>query len=57
MEEDGTVREDIKLPEYPDNFAREIQTAFDSGKNYSVVVMSAMGHDQIIDLKEDSEKK
>jgi translation initiation factor 5A len=55
MDEEGNVREDVKLPDYPDTFSREIQAAFESGKSYSVSVMSAMGHDQIIALKEDSE--
>ena len=57
MDEDANVREDVKLPEWPDNFAREIQTAFATGKSYSIVLMSAMGHDQIVALKEDLEKE
>mmetsp|Transcript_11104 Transcript_11104/g.10039 ORF Transcript_11104/g.10039 Transcript_11104/m.10039 type:complete len:162 (+) Transcript_11104:135-620(+) len=57
MGEDGAVREDVKLPDYPDNFAREIEQAFESGKSLSVTVLSAMGHDQIIALKEDTEAK
>lgn len=57
MDEDGAVREDIKLPEWPDNFAREIIQAFETGKNYSVTLMSAMGHDQIMAIKEDVEGK
>lgn len=57
MDEEGNIREDVKLPEWPDNFAREIQTNFETGKPYSVVVMSAMGHDQIVSIKEDTEKE
>lgn len=53
MDSDGNVREDITLPSYPDNFGREIKAAFESEKNYSVVVLSAMGHDQIVSYKED----
>lgn len=45
----------MKLPDFPDNFAREIRAAFDSGKTYAVSVLSAMGHDQIISLKEEAE--
>lgn len=54
MGEDGSCREDVKLPDYPDNFAREIQAAFDTGKPHAVSVLSAMGHDQIIALKEET---
>lgn len=57
MDEEANVREDVKLPEWPDNFAREIKTLFETGKNYSVVLMSAMGHDQIMSIKEDLEKE
>ena len=56
MDEEGNCREDVKLPDYPDNFAREIKGMFESGKSCSVVVVSAMGHDQIISIKEDAEK-
>jgi len=55
MDEEGNCREDVKLPDYPDNFAREIQQAFEGGKSLIVSVMSAMGHDQIIAMKEESE--
>jgi translation elongation factor IF5A len=55
MDEDGNVREDVKLPPFPDNFAREIRQKFaDAGdKTYAVQVLSAMGHDQIIAIKEE----
>lgn len=56
MDDEGNCREDVKLPDYPDNFAREIETAFADGKQISVVVLSAMGHDQIVSMKEDAEK-
>lgn len=57
MFEDGTVREDVRLPEWPDNFGREIKTAFEEGKNLSVTVISAMNHDQIVQMKEAQETK
>ena len=57
MDENGSLREDVKLPDYPDNFAREIKAAFETGGAYSVTVVSAMGHDQIVALKEELEKK
>eukprot|EP01038_Epipyxis_sp_PR26KG_P006271 gene6271-8636_t len=57
MDEDANCREDVQLPDYPDNFAREIRTEFETGKSLAVIVLSAMGHDQIISLKEEQEKK
>ena len=30
MDDEGNCREDVKLPDYPDNYAREIKTAFES---------------------------
>mmetsp|Transcript_30653 Transcript_30653/g.31191 ORF Transcript_30653/g.31191 Transcript_30653/m.31191 type:complete len:162 (-) Transcript_30653:124-609(-) len=57
MYEDGTVREDIKLPSYPDNFGREIKMAFESGKSLMVCVFSACGIDQITSYKEEAEGK
>jgi uncharacterized protein YfdQ (DUF2303 family) len=57
MDEDGNLREDVRLPEWPENFAREIQAAFESGKPQSVTLVSAMGHDQIITIKEEQEAK
>jgi translation initiation factor 5A len=56
MSDDGNVREDVKLPEFPDNFAREIQASFEAGKSLVVSVLNAMGHDQIIAMKEDVEQ-
>ena len=55
MDDEGNCREDVKLPDFPDNFAREIKAAFESGKPYAVSVLSAMGHDQIIAIKEEAE--
>lgn len=54
MDDDGNCREDVKLPDYPDNFGREIQHAFDAGKPLTLSVLSAMGHDQVIAMKEDA---
>ena len=54
MDDDGNCREDVKLPDFPDNFGREIQTAFDAGKPLTLSVLSAMGHDQVIAMKEDA---
>jgi translation initiation factor 5A len=56
MDDEGNCREDVKLPDYPDNFAREIKQLFEGGKPCTATVLSAMGHDQIVAIKEDAEK-
>ena len=59
MDENGETREDIKLPTYPDNFAREIRTTFENAgdKTFAVTVLSAMNHDQVIAIKEEKATK
>ena len=55
MTAEGDMREDIKLPEYPDGYARELKGLFEEGKSLIVIVLSAMGHDQIMAHKEDTD--
>jgi translation initiation factor 5A len=55
MDEEGNCREDIKLPDIPEGFARTIRQNFESGKSYSVVLLSSMKHEQIMSIKEDVE--
>jgi translation initiation factor 5A len=55
MDTEGNVREDVRLPEYPDNYARQLQNEFAEGKSLIVTVLSAMAHDQIMSHKEDVE--
>uniref|UniRef100_A0A7S0QA61 Eukaryotic translation initiation factor 5A n=1 Tax=Coccolithus braarudii TaxID=221442 RepID=A0A7S0QA61_9EUKA len=57
MDEEGNIREDVKLPEWPDNFAREIKALFESGKPQQVTVHNAMGKDQVTAIKEEQEIK
>lgn len=61
MDEEGETKEDLKLPEQPDNYARELKIAFekasDEGKGLSVSVMTAMGHEQVMSHKELAEGK
>mmetsp|Transcript_20024 Transcript_20024/g.14511 ORF Transcript_20024/g.14511 Transcript_20024/m.14511 type:complete len:160 (+) Transcript_20024:34-513(+) len=52
--ETSETREDIKLPDVPEGFAREIRAAFDEGKALIVSVLSAMDHEQIIAFKEEA---
>jgi translation initiation factor 5A len=54
MDEEGNTRADIKLPDVPDNFGREIREAFEAGKTLVVSVLAAMGHEQIIAMKEEA---
>ena len=54
LTEDGSTREDIKLPEIPEGFSRQIKDLFHEGKSLQISVMSAMGHEQIIAIKEDA---
>ena len=56
MDESGSTRDDVKLPPFPESMAREIQAAFDDGKTLLCTVMSAMGTEQIISWKEETEK-
>jgi len=57
MHDSGDTREDVMLPDYPDNFGRDIRAAFEAGRNLNVSVLSAMGHDQIIEMKDEAEEK
>ena len=61
MDEDGETKEDLKLPENPENYARELTQAFEAaseaGKGISVSVCSAMGHEQVMSHKELAEGK
>ena len=56
MDEEGNTKEDLKLPESPENYARELKIAFekasDEGKGLNVSVLTAMGHEQVMSHKE-----
>ena len=53
MDENGEMREDLELPEFPENYARELRDAFES-KQLLVTVLKACGKEQIVSHKEDS---
>ena len=57
MDDEGNMREDIKLPETPEGFSREIRTKFEGGKSYTVIVLGSMNHEQIMSIKEEQEGK
>ena len=54
LDDDGETREDIKLPDYPEDYCRIIQKEFDDGKQLIVTVLKACGHEQIMAHKVDS---
>ena len=47
--------EDIKLPDYPENYAKELKEAFDTGDQLIVSVLKACGKEQIMSHKKDIE--
>ena len=51
LDENGETRDDLKLPEYPDNYAEELKVEFDK-KELLVTVLKACGQEQIISHKE-----
>ena len=50
MTADGTAKDDVRLPDDP--LGKEIQDAFDDGKDLLVTIVSAMGEEQAISWKE-----
>lgn len=39
MDEEGNCREDIKLPDIPEGFARQIRQFFESGKKLKKIIL------------------
>ncbi|KAJ0410394.1 hypothetical protein P43SY_002726 [Pythium insidiosum] len=54
MDDSGETREDVKLPDFPDNFGAEIRADFENGKQLVLTVLKACGIEQIISKKEDT---
>ena len=50
MTMDGTAKDDVKVPDT--DLGKEIQSAFDEGKDLLVTIVSAMGEEQAISYKE-----
>ena len=50
MTQDGTAKDDVKLPD--SELGKQIQTDFDDGKDLLVTIVSAMGEEQAISFKE-----
>lgn len=54
MTADGTAKDDVKVPD--SDLGKEIQTAFDDGKDILVSILTAMGEEQAISWKESPSK-
>jgi translation initiation factor 5A len=55
MTEGGETKDDLKLPDFPEGFAGEIQAKFDQGLSLVVTVLKAVGQEQVIAVKEDGQ--
>lgn len=54
MDTNGDTREDLSLPDYPDNYANELREEFEK-KQLVVTVLKACGKEQVMSHKEDQE--
>lgn len=50
MTNDGTAKDDVRVPE--GDLGKQIQSDFDEGKDLLVTIVSAMGEEQAISVKE-----
>lgn len=55
MTEEGSTREDLKLPDHPENYKFELQKEFDDGKTLILTVLKACGQEQVMSHKVDAE--
>ena len=54
MDSNGETREDLMLPDYPENYASELREEFEK-KQLIVTVLKACGKEQVMSHKEDQE--
>lgn len=54
LSEDGDTREDLKLPDWPENYKFELQSEFEAGKSLIVTVLKACGQEQVMSHKVDT---
>tara|TARA_A100001015_G_C14754972_1_gene619074 strand:+ start:200 stop:667 length:468 start_codon:yes stop_codon:yes gene_type:complete len=54
MDTNGDTREDLMLPDYPENYAAELRQEFEK-KQLIVTVLKACGKEQVMSHKEDQE--
>jgi hypothetical protein len=50
------VREDLKLPDWPETYADELQALVDEGKSLIVTVLKACGKEQVMSHKIETEE-
>ncbi len=53
MDDNGNTREDLKLPDYPENYDNELKGTLESGDTILVTVLKACGKEQIISHKKE----
>ena len=53
MDDDGNTREDLTLPDYPENYSHELRKEFEN-KQLIVTVLKACGKEQVMSHKEDN---
>jgi hypothetical protein len=51
MDEDGSVREDVKVPNNEPELAAQIQAGFDADESLAICVMTAMGQERVVSSK------
>ena len=54
MDEGGETREDLKMPERPDELVKSIREGFDAGDSLILAVVKAMGEEHIMASKKDT---
>lgn len=54
MDSNGETREDLMLPDYPENYASQLREEFEK-KQLIVTVLKACGKEQVMSHKEDQE--
>ena len=52
IDDNGETREDLGLPDFPENYARELKEEFET-KQLIVTVLQACGKEQVVSHKED----
>ena len=54
MDDKGDTREDLKMPNYPEELETSIREGFESGDQLIVVVLKAMGEEHVMSCKKDT---
>ena len=53
MDEGGETREDLKMPERPEELVKSIREGFDAGDSLILAVVKAMGEEHVMACKKD----